>query len=131
MHSVQVHGLLSAMANRTRIIHACCSKQVRLCRPSQPAWVQVDDKDWIRGVVAGENQVQLEDVSLCDLVQEGIQSPAYDVGRSASHVMHDCFSQGIPALSCQMFLLRFDHAEQGRDSMRRCPDGCTLSFLPA
>lgn len=43
--------------------------------------LQADDKEWIRGVIAGEDQVQKEDVALCDLVQEGIQSPAYDVGR--------------------------------------------------
>ena len=44
--------------------------------------MQVEDKEWIRGVVAGEDLVQREDLALCDLVQEGIQSPAYDVGRS-------------------------------------------------
>ncbi len=32
-------------------------------------------------VHAGEHIVQMEDVALCDLVQEGIFSPVYDVGR--------------------------------------------------
>lgn len=42
---------------------------------------QIGDEAWIKGVISGEDQVQREDVSLCDLVQQGIQSPAYDVGR--------------------------------------------------
>lgn len=39
------------------------------------------DAEWTRGVISGEDQVQREDVSLCDLVQEGLASNAYDVGR--------------------------------------------------
>ena len=43
--------------------------------------VQVDDKEWIDAVVIGEDIVQREDMHMCDLVQGGLASPAYDVGR--------------------------------------------------
>ena len=32
-------------------------------------------------VVEGEDIVQREDMHMCDLVQSGLTSPAYDVGR--------------------------------------------------
>ena len=46
--------------------------------------LQVDDKEWIDQVVKGEDIVQREDMHMCDLVQKGLASPAYDVGRWAS-----------------------------------------------
>ena len=42
---------------------------------------QLDDKAWIDAVVNGEDIVQREDMHMCDLVQGGLNSPAYDVGR--------------------------------------------------
>lgn len=44
---------------------------------------QVDDREWIDSVVVGEDIVQREDMHMCDLVQGGLASPAYDVGRCA------------------------------------------------
>ncbi len=46
--------------------------------------MQVDDKEWIDAVVLGEDIVQREDMHMCDLVQGGLASPAYDVGRLAA-----------------------------------------------
>ena len=46
--------------------------------------VQLDDKAWIDAVVTGEDIVQREDMHMCDLVQGGLASPAYDVGRCAA-----------------------------------------------
>jgi len=45
--------------------------------------MQVADKEWIDAVVLGEDIVQREDMHMCDLVQGGLASPAYDVGRCA------------------------------------------------
>ena len=42
---------------------------------------KLDDKAWIDAVVNGEDTVQREDMHMCDLVQGGLNSPAYDVGR--------------------------------------------------
>ena len=44
----------------------------------------MDDKEWIDAVVLGEDIVQREDMHMCDLVQGGLASPAYDVGRWAA-----------------------------------------------
>lgn len=41
----------------------------------------MDDQEWIDQVVMGEDIVQREDMHMCDLVQKGLASPAYDVGR--------------------------------------------------
>ncbi len=43
--------------------------------------MQEHEEKFIEDIVWGEDVVQLEDVALCDLVQEGIFSPIYDVGR--------------------------------------------------
>ena len=43
--------------------------------------IQLDDKAWIDAVVNGEDTVQREDMHMCDLVQGGLNTPAYDVGR--------------------------------------------------
>ena len=43
--------------------------------------MQLDDKAWVDSVVEGEDIVQREDMHMCDLVQSGLTSPAYDVGR--------------------------------------------------
>lgn len=43
--------------------------------------LQVNDQEWIDQVVKGEDIVQREDMHMCDLVQKGLASPAYDVGR--------------------------------------------------
>ena len=48
--------------------------------------VQVDDKEWVDAVVIGEDIVQREDMHMCDLVQGGLASPAYDVGRMATNL---------------------------------------------
>ena len=45
---------------------------------------QLGDKEWIDAVVTGEDIVQREDMHMCDLVQGGLASPAYDVGRCAA-----------------------------------------------
>ena len=52
---------------------ACCSHGFHQ--------LQVDDQEWIDQVVKGEDIVQREDMHMCDLVQKGLASPAYDVGR--------------------------------------------------
>lgn len=44
-------------------------------------WLQADDKEFVQQMIEGENIVQMEDVGLCQEVQKGLQSPAYDVGR--------------------------------------------------
>ena len=44
----------------------------------------MDDVEWIDAVVLGEDIVQREDMHMCDLVQGGLASPAYDVGRSVA-----------------------------------------------
>ena len=46
--------------------------------------MQLDDKAWVDSVVQGEDIVQREDMHMCDLVQSGLTSPAYDVGRRAA-----------------------------------------------
>jgi hypothetical protein len=48
------------------------------------AVVQLEDTEWIDSVVQGEDIVQREDMHMCDLVQSGLTSPAYDVGRWAA-----------------------------------------------
>ena len=50
--------------------------------------VQLGDKEWIDAVVTGEDIVQREDMHMCDLVQGGLASPAYDVGRCATSLLH-------------------------------------------
>ena len=50
--------------------------------------VQLGDKAWIDAVVNGEDIVQREDMHMCDLVQGGLASPAYDVGRCAAFMPH-------------------------------------------
>lgn len=49
--------------------------------------LQLGDEEWIDQVVKGEDIVQREDMHMCDLVQSGLNSPAYDVGRCGWH--HD------------------------------------------
>ena len=46
--------------------------------------MQAQDVEYIRGVVAGEHEVQVEDLGLCEGVQAGLKGPAYDVGRCRS-----------------------------------------------
>ncbi len=46
----------------------------------------MDDKEWVDAVVIGEDIVQREDMHMCDLVQGGLASPAYDVGRLATNL---------------------------------------------
>ena len=79
--------------------------------PCAPA--QLDDKEWIDGVVKGEDIVQREDMHMCDLVQSGLTSPAYDVGRCASSpaptlcMRHHCIMLGgapAPALAGWAFV---------------------------
>ncbi|CAL5220057.1 g2008 [Coccomyxa viridis] len=53
--------------------------------------IRVDDKEWIDAVVLGEDIVQREDMHMCDLVQGGLASPAYDVGRYAPSVEEPVF----------------------------------------
>jgi len=56
------------------------------CKVAMDYWVvpsKVNDVKFIDDVCEGEHIVQMEDVALCDLVQEGIFSPVYDVGRYA------------------------------------------------
>lgn len=43
--------------------------------------LQADDKEFVQQMIEGENIVQQEDVGLCEEVQLGLKSPAYDVGR--------------------------------------------------
>ena len=51
----------------------CCSQGLDI--------VQAKDKKFIEDLCWGEHLTQVEDVELCNLVQEGVSSPAYDVGR--------------------------------------------------
>ena len=64
--------------------------------------MQVDDKEWIDAVVIGEDIVQREDMHMCDLVQGGLASPAYDVGRwatnSAPSLPQFCSPQSVKRL---------------------------------
>lgn len=46
------------------------------------------DSDFVERSVAASHQVQLEDVAVCESVQRGLGSPAYDVGRYAPRVEH-------------------------------------------
>ena len=39
------------------------------------------EEDFIAASLAASNQVQQEDIGLCESVQRGLASPAYDVGR--------------------------------------------------
>lgn len=48
----------------------------------------MNDKKFIDDICEGEHVVQMEDVALCDLVQEGIFSPIYDVGRFVPSCEH-------------------------------------------
>lgn len=59
------------------VVHVCSKYKETL-------EVQVNDKEWIDAVVIGEDIVQREDMHMCDLVQGGLASPAYDVGRLAA-----------------------------------------------
>ncbi|CAL8471392.1 g10934 [Coccomyxa elongata] len=52
---------------------------------------KVNDQEWIDQVVMGEDIVQREDMHMCDLVQKGLASPAYDVGRYAPSVEEPVF----------------------------------------
>ena len=52
--------------------------------------MQLGDKQWIDAVVTGEDIVQREDMHMCDLVQGGLASPVYDVGRCAALLPHAC-----------------------------------------
>jgi choline monooxygenase len=44
------------------------------------------DADFIQSSLAASNQVQLEDIAICESVQRGLASSAYDVGRYAPRV---------------------------------------------
>lgn len=46
----------------------------------------VHDKDYIESSIADSEVVQKEDITLCEDVQNGLSSPAYDVGRYAPRV---------------------------------------------
>lgn len=46
----------------------------------------VHDKDFIESSIADSEVVQKEDITLCEDVQNGLLSPAYDVGRYAPRV---------------------------------------------
>lgn len=45
-----------------------------------------DDKDFIEKSLEDSEKVQIEDIELCEAVQKGIESPAYDSGRYAPSV---------------------------------------------
>lgn len=45
-----------------------------------------DDKDFVERSLVDSEQVQLEDITLCEGVQRGIESPAYNSGRYAPAV---------------------------------------------
>ncbi|KAK9835707.1 hypothetical protein WJX74_006388 [Apatococcus lobatus] len=64
---------------------------------------KADDKEFVQQMIEGENIVQQEDVGLCQEVQKGLQSPAYDVGRY------------VPSTEFPMFHF---HQQVHRDLMR-------------
>ncbi|KAH9543558.1 hypothetical protein CY35_13G071400 [Sphagnum magellanicum] len=49
---------------------------------------RVDDKEFIETSIEDSERVQIEDITLCEDVQDGLKSPAYDVGRYAPRVEH-------------------------------------------
>lgn len=63
--------------------------------PSPPFWPQVlfeyylepeaaADKRFVAASLAASDQVQQEDIQLCESVQRGLRSPAYSTGRCAA-----------------------------------------------
>ena len=64
-------------------LYASFTSQIGLEPPKHMSCLQEHDEKFVDDIVWGEDLVQLEDVALCDLVQEGIFSPVYDVGRQA------------------------------------------------
>jgi choline monooxygenase len=53
---------------------------------------KVEQKEWIEESLVQSDQVQKEDIWLCETVQKGLESTAYSVGRYAptvEHGMHD------------------------------------------
>ena len=79
-----------------------------LGHPSLISAVQVGEMDYIRSLVQGEHEVQVEDLGLCEGVQAGLGGPAYDVGRCGSSLpqagrFKTCFCPGcwLPCLSAR------------------------------
>lgn len=70
-------GWYQRVTSLSQICHPCSCWST--CQTSDI--LQEHDKKFIDDIVWGEDVVQMEDVALCDLVQEGIFSPIYDVGR--------------------------------------------------
>ena len=46
----------------------------------------MDDQNFIESSLKDSEQVQMEDIALCEGVQRGLESPAYSVGRYAPSV---------------------------------------------
>ena len=78
--------------------------------------MQLEDKEWIDAVVTGEDIVQREDMHMCDLVQGGLASPAYDVGRCAALLPHSPNTH---------YFMREASAKQHREKRPHVPTFCT------
>lgn len=49
------------------------------------------DEAWVEASLKDSNKVQDEDTALCEDVQAGLESPAYDKGRYAPRLEHPMF----------------------------------------
>ena len=99
---------------------------------------QLEDSEWIDSVVQGEDIVQREDMHMCDLVQSGLTSPAYDVGRWAAPLLllttEDSLMMVTPPLStmlCKSALLPGGCCDESAKHTN-CRSACaTLAFETA